>query len=886
MEPRNQYTLVDPLFYEDINVYQPRTTDFIAFVKDSLSGWSVEAKGFWCHCRPPQPTIGPSQGWKIHLSATFANGLLILSSVLSILRKENCTFKFVADRILLNMQGGKQWPRGNAGKFVTIYPSSKEQFASLIDSLYAATLGYNGPYILSDKRYKDSKVVFYRYGAFVRSERLASTGTIELVMRDPTGNELADERNPYFTVPPWESDPFPSSEEGDNQEEATLHEGRYLIKEAKVITNSGGVYLAEDRHTGKDVIIKEARPFTNCTSSGTDAVSMLVKEYRLLSIIKHLNIAPQPLQLFREWEHLYLVETCLEAQVLRYHMSLGSLALKVAPSEEDRTAFLKKYSYTYKSIAQIMEVLHAHGIIFQDWSHYNVMASWDGTQFWLIDFEGAIEEGVDLPVALFTETFAEPFSRDSRRLPSREGDAFGLGSLMYAGIMPVNGLVSLTWHGGLSYLDSICGDLGLPSEIPVLIKGLLERNRDLRSTAQDAISVLSQDLNTTASTFSIARSDDNSIDSTIDKVFSFTLHALTPERADRCVPAGPEVFQTNGFNVAYGVAGVMSTWKHVKGCVPSLVSEWLRTKPVDPTRVPTGLYTGIAGIAWSLWECGDKARAAKMLKGAHSFLREDTGHDLFSGHSGWGLTQLFFFLETGDEEFLSRAVEAAECLRLTALWENGAPHWPVQGTTAYGMAHGASGVALFLLYLGAVLNSNTYTSLCLGATRFELEKAVERDDGSLTFIKDSGNPVRLPYWRWGTAGVMSLLVRLKAHYNTTEFDLHIERMTPDLARKYTIFPGRFFGLAGIGESLLDAYQFTGYSHFRDLACKVASGVQLFCVDSVSGVAFPGEELSRLSCDYGTGSIGIASFLHRLRNDTPSLFHLDQVFANTSGRVAK
>jgi hypothetical protein len=811
----SQYTLLDPLFYEDIGTYKARTTDFVDFARANFGDWSIEANGFWCYCHPPGRNEGRPQGWKIHLSATFANGLLILSSIVELLRRERCSFKFVGDRILLNMQGGKQWPRGNAGKFITIYPDNQEQFARLIKDLYIATIGYNGPYILSDKRYRDSKVVFYRYGAFLRSERLTATGVKELVLQDPSGNELVDERNPFFTVPTWETDPFPDLEDTDDQEEGTLQNGRYLIKEAKIITNTGGVYLAEDRITKQLVIIKEARPFTNCTSSGTDAVSTLVKEYRLLSIVKHLNIAPQPLDLFKEWEHVYLVESYLDAQVLRYHTSLGSLALNVSPNEDDVAQFIQKYVSTYLNIAQIMEVLHAHGIIFQDWSHYNVMASWDGTQFWLIDFEGAIEEGVDVPVAHFTESFAEPFSNQTPRLPSRQGDAFGLGSLMYAGIMPVNGLVSLTWEGGFAYLTTICADLGIPQDILSLIKGLLDKNKDSRLTAADAIRVLSGPLPCAPPLFSLVGSDNGHIQITVDRVLEFALHHANPLRLDRCLPAAPEVFETNGFNVAYGISGVMSSWQHIRGTVPMVITDWIRTKRVDPIRVPIGLYTGISGIAWSLWECGEKERALKMIRGSYDFLREDTTHDLFSGYAGWGLTQLYFFLETQDEEFLLKAVHAAILLKSTAVRADGKAHWEVGDTTPYGMAHGATGVALFLLYLTVVSGKEDYLPLLLSATDFELSQAVERDDRSLTFVKDSGNPVRLPYWRWGTAGVMALLVRLRSYLNTSQFDLSIERMVPDLARKYTIFPGRFFGLAGIGEALLDAHHFTGNTEFLE-----------------------------------------------------------------------
>ena len=41
-----------------------------------------------------------------------------------------------------------------------------------------------------------------------------------------------------------------------------------------------------------------------------------------------------------------------------------------------------------------------------------------------------------------------------------------------------------------------------------------------------------------------------------------------------------------------------------------------------------------------------------------------------------------------------------------------------------------------------------------------------------------------------------------------------------------------------------------------------------------GIAFPGDSLSRLSCDYGTGSAGVALFLNRLLGRQKSDFMLD------------
>jgi hypothetical protein len=105
----------------------------------------------------------------------------------------------------------------------------------------------------------------------------------------------------------------------------------------------------------------------------------------------------------------------------------------------------------------------------------------------------------------------------------------------------------------------------------------------------------------------------------------------------------------------------------------------------------------------------------------------------------------------------------------------------------------------------------------------------------------------------------------------------LDKIALDCDRKYTIFPTRFFGLAGLGEFFLDMADF-GVEESTAVECawKNAAGALLFKVEREQGIAFPGEQLMRLSCDFGTGSAGIALFLHRLINRGKPPFMLDSL----------
>jgi hypothetical protein len=88
------------------------------------------------------------------------------------------------------------------------------------------------------------------------------------VLVSPDGEVVPDVRTPYFSVPSWAADPFPIEKSG--RHELTLNGGRYLVKKALGFSNSGGVYLADDRETGREVVIKEARPHTLMDDRGND----------------------------------------------------------------------------------------------------------------------------------------------------------------------------------------------------------------------------------------------------------------------------------------------------------------------------------------------------------------------------------------------------------------------------------------------------------------------------------------------------------------------------------------------------------------------------------------------------------------------------------------
>ncbi|MDC6684613.1 hypothetical protein N4Q63_26445, partial [Leclercia adecarboxylata] len=157
----------------------------------------------------------------------------------------------------------------------------------------------------SDRRYKDSRCLYYRYGGIIQVSHLDIMGKRIPMLVGPSGEHMPDRRKPYFESPPWAQDPFPSDE--DEPDDRSLNGGRYLVESALGFSNTGGVYLSVERATGRQVVIKEARPHVELYENGGNATTRLKREMENLSILSSLGIAPAVLDMFWDWENLYMV---------------------------------------------------------------------------------------------------------------------------------------------------------------------------------------------------------------------------------------------------------------------------------------------------------------------------------------------------------------------------------------------------------------------------------------------------------------------------------------------------------------------------------------------------------------------------------------------------
>ena len=862
------YTLMDEMFYEPVETrYRPfdeYKAPVAELLKELVAEWTITRDGFWYMVHPSNGFDVPAQGWKIHVSAAIENAVSILKRAARVALARGVPFKFALDKNVLATMSSKRWNRGGSGKFITMYPSDLECFKSLLEELYAELRDEAGPYILSDRRYKDCRVLYYRYGGLRRVTRADIKGEKVLVLTSPDGAAVPDVRTPYFTLPPWIEDPFPSHK--SERKEIVLN-NRFLIKKAIAFSNSGGVYVAEDRETGKEVIIKEARPHTAMDDQGNDAVKLLRKEYELLELLRGTNVAPQPVDAFEAGEHFFVAEEYLDGLDIREIMLTQSPLMQVRPSRDDSREYYKLCTQTLKAFAQAVALLHERGLVFGDLNAKNIRIDPATRTVRLIDFEGAFRPESDQPTYLFTPGFKSVASI-RKNTQGFEDDLFALAANMLYMLFPIAAFSTLRDDLFDTVLRTLLKDVGWSQTEVYNVINSLSKNE---MTCARACELLDQPAEILPPSF------DDYIDThwcaeIVNEQGRFILANMRPERDDSLFPADPFIHRTNALGLGFGASGVLYTLKRCGFEIPRPATDWLEQKldKVDPRELPPGLLTGATGIAWSLSELGFEDRAAHLMRAANDNALLKVHHSYLYGMAGIGMANLHFYTRTQKSEYLATANELADELLRSAQENERGIYWESDGLLHLGLGYGQSGVALFLLRLFELTGNERFLSEGRRALEFDLSHGEERESGVLSFPRAPGDPTVVPYLEEGSAGIARVAIRYGL------WDERLEMILADVHRKYAGFVGLLYGLGSFVDVLTDAYLFSNDEKFLEMAKRPISGIRdLYLIKHESGWATPGDNLFRVSCDYATGVAGVLRAIHRFTHREGADFVLDE-----------
>ncbi|MFB7247354.1 hypothetical protein CW362_21815 [Streptomyces populi] len=884
MAAHHHYGLVDPRYYEPLS-RRPITDEYRDVLRRLLpEDWGLQRGDVWLHAYGPaavshRAAETPVQGFKIHVSSTPEHALRLLDLVVPVCVEYGVAFKAAADPVLLGVLNSKLQERGYSGKFMTVYPPDVRVFTELIEVLYRRTVdeAVEGPYILSDRRYRDSSVLFYRYGGFRPPRRLNIDGTQSTYLVSPTGAYVTDRRLPYFHLPQWIRDPFVAESGGapEEQPDGTVLNDRYVIEGALTFSNAGGVYHGTDKVTLEPIVVKEARRLTNCWTGEDrtwDAVDVLRHEYDMLRCLEGLDFVPRPVDLFRDWEHTFLVEERIEGISLHDFWAQDDTILAPYIRRKGRLElFLPRFRNVAEQLIRMVEQVHARGVLLGDLSPNNILIDPVTLRMWFIDLECAVREDDEAALLeyggrLGTPGFLHPerFLRD-RLLPC--DDWYAVAMLLYGCVVPVTALFGLSPAARDVFLDEFV-ELGVPSQVKSVVTHLTA------GAVNEAKAVLAQwrpeegvrrPAAKTAAGEGVPDRLFAEVHRTLDGLADGLLRTVDDGRSDRLWPADPMVFATNPLSVAHGACGPALFLRAVApGAPPNEVVSWMRRQSIDTDTYPPGLYLGLAGIAWAFHDLGltDRAESVMQTLYASPLLFEEP--DMFLGAAGWGTASLRFHAVTGAQNHLEHAVRAGEHLLTTAQHGEGTCSWRRRqdDLVHYGYGYGASGIALFLLHLHLATGDDRFRSCAVRALEYDLAHA-RRTELGMQWPRFQDDTVVYPYWIHGSAGIGSTVVRFHHLLGIERYGDLARRIADDTYVKYSYTPGLFEGLAGIGEFMLDMHCFTGEERYRRNAFDIAETLLWFRTEGEDGTAFPGRWLTRVSHDYATGSAGVGLFLSRL-----------------------
>lgn len=807
----------------------------------------------WTMCMYKNDKL-PTQGWKIHISSKYEDAQSILNEVSNFLWKKEISFKYVKREDLLFLKNSKYGDRSSSGKFITIYPHNEKEFIDLLHSLDCIVKRFeNGPYILSDKRWKDGNV-FFRYGGFEKIIKKLK-GKELYCIRNTKGELIEDVRKPYYILPDFVKEPkeVVEMEKSINQKDEGENKfDKFKITNALHFSNGGGVYEALQKSTGLKVVIKEARPEAGLDANYRDAVYRLKKEDYVLRKLKFSKYTPDHIDFFKAWENYFLVEEFVEGGQLTTWIS------KNYPFSYDSSntyKYLDSAKKIIKNIINGLSEIHKQGIGFGDLQPSNILISKE-LDVKFIDFETSSNLLENLKPSLMTPGFV-----DGRTTNVKESDWFGAIQLIkyiFLPIGPVDLLDDTLRNNHYEYIGKLYGE-----DIKKFVLDMT--NKCLESCkfeSKELITVLKYD--------SQMKSNNKFSD---EKVLGIVSKLANGIKYDISNSKGifshgdirVYIHKMGKYNILTGAYGVINSLysanKIDKTCI-----EWVKSNCDFSEYDEWGLFTGRTGVASVLFKLGFIEEFEQTVDELKSYIynKLDTFDDIsiLSGLSGMGLFLLSYYhkapLECRKEimDVLNNIVSKIKNLfeldiELTSYDLDFVP---------MGFFEGWSGVAYFVIQLYKVTKDKELEKLANRMIKVELKNCMENPLDKSLNISDGKR--LLPYILGGSAGIIYTLDEYKNIFDE-EFEVYKNKILKVINSRCFYGIGLFRGAIGLATLLPYIDDLNIRNKYRDICLEK---LNLFLVDEDDMLFTPGDFSYRLSSDLFSGSAGIIAVLLDLINN--------------------
>ncbi len=363
----------------------------------------------------------PSQGWKLHISASILGACDLFERVAPFLTSEDVQFKAPKSLDeLSNLNGGLQYGYQQVGKFITVYPSTDDQAIYLAENLHKLTEDFSVISVPYDEQYRPNSSVFYRYGGFSKIEITGENGKIFLAIKNPAGEFVPDDR--LQAIPEWVSNPFQNKENsGEKSFKNTPLGTTYRVFRAITQRGKGGTYQAFDfsQTQPRLCIVKEGRQNGDLGWNGQDGYLLVQNEYEVLKVLNaKYDAVPQVFESFEIHGNFYFAMEYVDGKSLEEMMN----------PRRKRFSIKQVLKFAVR-IADIIENIHQTGWVWNDCKPANLIVT-KNKSLRPIDFENAYPGNQSEPF----DWKSKGFSKLSGGLNVANGkfaDYYALGAVIY-----------------------------------------------------------------------------------------------------------------------------------------------------------------------------------------------------------------------------------------------------------------------------------------------------------------------------------------------------------------------------------------------------------------------------------------------------------------------
>ncbi|MET8161310.1 class III lanthionine synthetase LanKC [Sphaerisporangium sp. NPDC005289] len=872
------YCLADPLFYDTLDTQRTKYPDFPISGREVPVGWEHRATDTWLHYGPEDRSL-PLQGWKIHVSACLDDAEKTLAAIWDYCVGRRLSFKFLRGPRVVMMLNSKYAERGSSGKLATLYPADEAELEIVLKELGELLHGVRGPYILSDLRYGEGPL-YVRYGGFAERYCLTPNRDRVLAIADADGTLVPDRRGPSFSPPSWVTLPDFLRPHLEARNSVTLAGLPYEIEKVLHFSNGGGVYKARDTRTDRPVVLKEARPHAGLDAAGRDAVARLRHEADILRRLEGLDVVPALLDYFTLGEHHFLVQEFIDGTTLSQESVHRHPLTRATLTPEDAAEYTEWALDMLARVERAVTALHERGVVFGDLHPFNVLVEDDRVV--LIDFEVAgLAENNSRPT-LAHPGFCPP--------PDRLGiaaDQYALACMRLNLFAPMSTVLIPLQRAKVIHLAELVGDTFpvprafVEEAVRTILGGDPGQVADRASAAPEAPAPANGAAASPAGT-APARTASPAHDlgamrelplpgraswsAVRQAAHRAILASATPGRADRLFPGDAAQFQPGGgLNLANGAAGVLYALAQTgAGRFPEYET-WLRERAMTP-RPGTGLgfYDGLHGVAYAFEALGRRDDALELVTLCLREKWEQLGQSLYAGLSGMGLNLLHLGEATGDRELTGAALRIADMVagRLGAV--DSVPEVSGSGNPHAGLMRGSSGPALLFLRAYETTGDAGLLDHANVALRQDLRRCTHRSDGQLQVQQGWRTN---PYLDEGSAGIGVVLARYLAHREDDDLRQALTDIGPVATLDYYVQSGLFAGRAGMIAALALGLR-PGVGRTSPEVSGQIARLGWHAMPYGGGLAFPGNQLLRLSMDLATGTAGVLLALGTVLHDRP------------------